>query len=84
VVYQNYPNPFNPSTKIKFGLPDDANVTLEVYNVVGEKIATLVNGYLKKGYHEITFDAQELQSGVYFYKISAGKFSSVKKMLLIK
>lgn len=85
VVYQNYPNPFNPSTKIKFGLPEDAQVTIEIFNVVGEKVATLVNGsYLKKGYHEITFDASGLQSGVYFYKISSAKFSTVKKMLLIK
>lgn len=85
VVYQNYPNPFNPSTKIKFGLPEDAQVTIEIFNVVGEKVATLVNGdYLKKGHHEITFDASGLQSGVYFYKISSAKFSAVKKMLLIK
>ncbi len=84
VVYQNYPNPFNPSTMIKFGLPEDAQVTVEVFNIVGEKISTLVNGNLKKGYHQVTFDASGLQSGVYFYKISAGKFSAVKKMLLIK
>ncbi len=84
VVYQNYPNPFNPSTKIKFGLPEDADVTIEVYNVVGEKIATVLSGNLKKGYHEFTFDAAELQTGVYFYKVNAGKFSAVKKMLLIK
>ncbi|NPV12108.1 MAG: T9SS type A sorting domain-containing protein [Ignavibacteria bacterium] len=84
VVYQNYPNPFNPSTKIKFGLPEDADVTIEVFNVVGEKVATLLSGNLKKGYHEVNFDAAGLQSGVYFYKVNAGKFSTVKKMLLIK
>lgn len=84
VVYQNYPNPFNPSTKIRFGLPEDANVNIEVFNVVGERVATLFNGNLKKGYHEITFDAAGLQSGVYFYKVNAGKYNTVKKMLLIK
>ncbi|MGB9665216.1 MAG: choice-of-anchor J domain-containing protein [Ignavibacteria bacterium] len=84
VVYQNYPNPFNPSTKIKFGLPEDADVTIEIYNIVGEKVATIMSGNLKKGYHEVTFDATGLQSGVYFYKVNSGKFSTVKKMLLIK
>ncbi|MCX8057323.1 MAG: choice-of-anchor J domain-containing protein [Ignavibacteria bacterium] len=84
VLHQNYPNPFNPSTLIKFGLPEDAYVTLEVYNVVGEKVATLVAENLRKGNHEVVFDASGLQSGVYFYKINAGKFSAVKKMLLIK
>ncbi len=84
VVYQNYPNPFNPSTKIKFGLPEDGMVSVEVYNIVGEKVATLVNENMRKGYHEIRFDATGLQSGVYFYKVNAGKFSTVKKMLLIK
>ncbi len=83
-ISQNYPNPFNPSTNIKFGLPEDAFVTLEVYNIVGEKVATLVNGNYRKGYHEIKFDASGLQSGVYFYKINAGKFSKTMKMLLIK
>jgi len=84
VVYQNYPNPFNPSTKIRFELPEDANVTIDVYNVVGEKVTTLLNGNLKRGYHEVNFDAAGLQSGVYFYKVNAGKYSTVKKMLFIK
>lgn len=84
VVYQNYPNPFNPSTKIKFGLPEDAMVTVEVFNIVGEKVATLISENMRKGYHEISFNASGLQSGVYFYKVNAGKFSTVKKMLLIK
>jgi hypothetical protein len=84
IVYQNYPNPFNPATKIRFELPEDADVTVEVYNVVGEKVKTLLNGNMKKGYHEVIFDAAGLQSGVYFYKVNAGKYSSVKKMLLIK
>ena len=84
VVYQNYPNPFNPSTKIKYGIPTDAEVTIEIYNIVGEKITTLYEGQRKAGYHETTFDASNLQSGVYFYKVIAGNTSSVKKMLLMK
>lgn len=84
VVYQNYPNPFNPSTKIKYGIPTDAEVTIEIYNIVGEKVTTLYEGLRKAGYHETTFDASNLQSGVYFYKVIAGNTSSVKKMLLMK
>ena len=81
---QNYPNPFNPSTVIKFALPENSHVTLEVYNVLGEKIRTLVNGELKAGYHSITFDGRELSSGVYLYRLETSKFSSVKKMILMK
>lgn len=81
---QNYPNPFNPSTIIKFGLPENSKVLLEVYNVLGEKVATLINAELKAGYHSITFDARNLTSGVYFYRIETSKFNDVKKMILVK
>jgi len=81
---QNYPNPFNPSTTISFAIPKSANVELSVYNVLGEKVAELVNGSLSAGYHSVTFDASYLTSGIYIYRISAGNNVSVKKMMLMK
>lgn len=86
---QNYPNPFNPSTTIKFGIPSNvngqtSNVRLIVYDLTGRVIATLVNEPLQAGYHEYKFDAGSFASGIYFYKITAGSFSVVKKMMLIK
>jgi subtilisin family serine protease len=79
-----YPNPFNPITKIKFSLPEDSYVEIKVYDVLGRKIETLLSENRKAGYHEITFDASNLPSGVYFYRIKAGKFADVKKMILMK
>lgn len=81
---QNYPNPFNPSTTIRFSLPVTSNVTLSVFNIVGQEVASLVHGSLPAGTHDISFDASRLASGVYMYKISAGTFVSTKKMLLLK
>ncbi len=81
---QNYPNPFNPSTIIKFGLPENSRVKLEVYNVLGEKIATLLNNELKAGYYSINFDASNLTSGVYIYRIETNTWKDVKKMILVK
>ncbi len=81
---QNYPNPFNPSTSIRFGLPAESNVTLEVYNLLGQRVATLVNGEMKAGYHTIAFDASSLSSGVYLYRIQAGSFVQTKRMTLLK
>ncbi len=86
---QNYPNPFNPSTTIKFGIPANVNgqtsdVKLIVYDLTGRAIATLVNEQLQAGYYEYKFDGSNFASGVYFYKITAGSFSVVKKMFLIK
>jgi hypothetical protein len=83
-LYQNYPNPFNPITKIKFSLPEDSYVEIKVYDVLGREIVTLLSENRKAGYHEITFDASNLPSGVYFYRIKAGKFADVKKMILMK
>ena len=81
---QNYPNPFNPTTNIRFSLPEANQVTLKVYDMLGQEVATLVNEFMNSGSYEVTFDAAELTTGLYFYSISAGNFSSVKKMLLIK
>lgn len=81
---QNYPNPFNPSTTIRFSLPDDANVKLDIYNSNGELVKTLINSAMKKGFHSVNFDASGFASGVYLYRIDAGTFSSVRKMLLMK
>ena len=83
---QNYPNPFNPSTTIKFGLPKTSNVKLELFNILGEKIETLIDKEMEAGYHnyQLSIVNYQLTSGVYFYKIEAGSFSSVKKLLLMK
>ncbi len=84
VLHQNYPNPFNPITKIKYELPIRSKVSLNIYDILGKKVKTLENEVKNPGYYEIEFDASKLPSGVYFYKLEAGDFSSVKKMVLIK
>jgi hypothetical protein len=81
---QNYPNPFNPTTNIKFGLPKAGDVSLVVYDILGRKVAELVHGNLTAGYHIVNFNATNLASGVYFYRIKAGDFVSVKKLMLLK
>ncbi len=81
---QAYPNPFNPTTTINYQLPKDAHVTIRVYDVLGRVVATLVDGEESAGYHEVSFDGSSFASGVYFYKMNAGNFSSVKKFLLLK
>jgi hypothetical protein len=82
---QNYPNPFNPSTKIKFTLREKSQIILTVFNVLGEKVIDLLNSDLNAGYHSIDFNASELPSGIYFYRlVIPNKYSEVKKMLLIK
>jgi predicted GH43/DUF377 family glycosyl hydrolase len=84
ILYQNYPNPFNPSTKIKFALPKAEDVIIEVYNTLGQKVEILLNQHMKAGQHEVELNASNLSSGVYFYKIEAGEFQDVKKMILLK
>jgi Secretion system C-terminal sorting domain len=81
---QNYPNPFNPSTTISFSIPEEDFVSLKVFNSLGEEVATLVNEIKPSGKYSVSFDASNLTSGVYFYKIKAGKFIGTKKMILIK
>jgi hypothetical protein len=81
---QNYPNPFNPSTKITYSVPRNSLVTLIIYDSSGRAIETLVNEYKEIGTYELSFKALNLSSGVYFYKLTAGKFSDTKKMILVK
>ncbi len=81
---QNYPNPFNPSTKIEFAIPKQSNVELRIFNVLGQEVATLVHESMAAGRHTVSFDAKNLASGLYFYRITAGQFTSVKKMMLLR
>ncbi len=81
---QNYPNPFNPTTRIKLALPKKAHVELIVYNLLGQKVVTLVDQPMKAGYHKVHFDASQLSSGIYFYKVKADKYQDVKKMTILK
>ena len=84
VLFQNYPNPFNPSTKIKFGLPKAEHVRIFVYNILGQKIRTLLDGQKLPGYYVLEFNAVDLPSGIYFLKIETKEFQKVNKMILLK
>ncbi|MBS1519098.1 MAG: T9SS type A sorting domain-containing protein, partial [Bacteroidetes bacterium] len=81
---QNYPNPFNPVTTIGYALPSDGIVMLKVYDITGREVKTLVNEMKTAGYHKIQFNASDLPSGAYFYRINAGDFVSVKKFVVLK
>jgi photosystem II stability/assembly factor-like uncharacterized protein len=81
---QNYPNPFNPSTNIKYQIANNSFVTLKIFDILGKEISTLVNEYLKAGTYEIVFDAVNIPSGIYYYKITAGNYINTKKMILLK
>ena len=83
-LLQNYPNPFNPVTEIKFTLPEAARVTLRVYNIIGQEVASLVNGIEEAGFHSIRFEGSDLPSGTYIYRLQTGGFVQTKKMLLLK
>ncbi|MFZ1289033.1 MAG: T9SS type A sorting domain-containing protein [Melioribacteraceae bacterium] len=87
-LLQNYPNPFNPTTNIKFSLPEDAKVSINIYNVLGEKVASILNEDLKAGFHQVDFNAfssgYQLASGIYLYSIESSNFRQVKKMMLMK
>ena len=81
---QNFPNPFNPSTRIYFSIPSQSKVELKVYNLLGQEIATLVNEVKPAGLHNVRFNGASVASGVYIYRLVAGDFTSVKKMVLVK
>ncbi|MFA6457630.1 MAG: endonuclease/exonuclease/phosphatase family protein [Bacteroidota bacterium] len=83
-LYQNYPNPFNPSTIISYDLPATVDVSLKVYDILGREVAELVNTRQSAGTHEVTFDARRLSSGMYFYRLTAGNYSAIKKLMLLK
>lgn len=83
-LYQNYPNPFNPVTKIKFSIPENNFVSLKVYDINGKEVDKIFSGNLKSGIYESDFDASKLSSGIYFYKLDAGNFSEIKKMVVLK
>ncbi|MBN1780079.1 T9SS type A sorting domain-containing protein [bacterium] len=84
LLNQNYPNPFNPVTYIRFGLPTAGEVQINLFNIQGKKVKTLLNTYKSAGYYVLHFDGRELTGGIYFYKIQSGKFSEIKKMILLK
>jgi hypothetical protein len=83
-LYQNYPNPFNPNTKIKFSIASETNVNLTLFNLLGERIKEIKNENMRPGYYEINFDASNLSSGIYFYRITADEFVETKKMILMR
>jgi hypothetical protein len=83
-LHQNYPNPFNPVTTISFDIPQACRVKLELYNSLGQKLQTVINKNMAAGHHLIRFDGSGLASGLYFYKLEAGEFDGIKKMLLVK
>ncbi len=83
-LMQNYPNPFNPSTTIKYLMPDACKVTLKIYNTLGQIVKSIIDDYQEAGQKSVTFDLSELPSGLYFYRLQAGKYTEVKKMLLVR
>jgi len=81
---QNYPNPFNPATTIAYSIPKESQVSLKIYDVMGREVVEVVNGRQSAGSYNVEFDASSLASGTYLYKLTAGEFISVKKMVLLK
>jgi hypothetical protein len=84
LLSQNYPNPFNPTTKISWQSPVSGNQTIKIYDIAGKEVATLISEYRLAGKNEVEFDASNLSSGIYFYKLTAGNISKTKKMLVLK
>ena len=88
-LYDNFPNPFNPTTQIAVDLPEAASTKITVWNIMGQKVATLYSGNLSAGQHIVNFDGRDqngkqLTSGMYFYRVTAGKYNAIKKMTLLK
>jgi len=83
-LHENYPNPFNPATKIRFDLPEAAHVRLVLYDVMGREVARLVDGQMEAGYRSVTWNAADVPSGVYLYRLTAGQFTATKRMILQK
>ncbi|MCI0448591.1 MAG: T9SS type A sorting domain-containing protein [Chlorobi bacterium] len=84
ILNQNYPNPFNPTTILSYTLKTDAEVKLTVFNLVGQSVRVLAEGYQSAGDYEVKFDAEDLPAGIYLYKLQVGDYSSVKRMTLVK
>ena len=84
LLYNNYPNPFNPRTIIEYALPKSSEVSLVVYNLIGEVVTWLVADIQQAGQHKVTWDASEFSSGIYFYRLQAGEFVLTRKMVLLK
>jgi len=80
----NFPNPFNATTTIAYSLPEASCVTIEIYDILGGRVATLINNRQSEGYHRLVWNAADMPSGTYFYKIIAGDYSEIKKMALLK
>lgn len=83
-LFQNYPNPFNPVTKIRFDLPKQADAKLVIYDALGREISVVVNELLEAGSYDVNWNASDLTSGIYFYKLETEGFTSIKKMILVK
>ena len=83
-LYQNFPNPFNPATTIRFYNPHYSYLKLNVYNILGEEIKRLVDGFVNSGFNEVKFNGADLPSGIYFYQIEGENFKQVNKMILLK
>jgi hypothetical protein len=84
ILSQNYPNPFNPTTTINYSIPKAGHVNLTVYNALGSKVATVVNEYKQAGSYSVQFNARNLASGIYLYRLESGNYSSAKKFILLK
>ena len=84
LLSQNYPNPFNPRTEIRYQIPSSGHVSLRVYNILGQEVRTLVDRIVDEGHHVVTWDASDMASGVYFYRLTAGEFTDTKRMVLMK
>jgi len=83
-LLQNYPNPFNPSTTISFSIPEEANVQLFIFDALGRKVDELINGIIKRGAYNFQYNAERLNSGVYFYRLATNEFTSVRRMILMR